>query len=656
LNTQIATPEIVFVGFQGHGKSSLIEGVLGQQYMQVGYGTTKRPLYLNIINNVKCEKPKITIKRDPILKGPEFDHDITVAISDLPDAVAKRNKVSTATADPIFVNYEYKYCCNLTLIDTPGLIKEEENAEKEEIKNIILDLVKLPSRLILCVEEAKDWDKLEMPDFAKMVDPEFTRTTFVYTKFHFELQKLTSTRQVNRFLQGGVPDATCFFCTMLSQKLHSKFTSPEEFVEKVYQSIRRDLRSLEQLQYDRSHEKSIGVLEMRQYLLNITWKKYQEEVPQILRKLRGNKAEQQRRLEKVQHQLENLSHAKMRSIASDYVVEFLQTIDKLLAGTSEGNPAVNGQTLEEEKRQFGDGDWVDSHNRIIKFDPEEWGIPYWDSKLYGGQQFERLLSEFKAVAENATLPEVTMDDIATAAGINKLNNIPNYAWAASDLAQQKSQEEFIPLLEQTCSRANFVLKRLTSIVEKIMDMRRKSRWDNSNGTVDVNNIDMYPFFTYHVKDLYNKFVDVTSKNMQAKCMDEFYGTRTIFWEYTEYADRKLPMDRSDAEETKRAVDSLARDLFERLKERITKNVLLKFYNFLLVPMQTSLWAEIQGKVTTLTDEQLDQIFEVNATRNKLEADEQNLISQIKTCSTQESQFIEAATHFSHPLYAEKSHE
>ena len=72
---------------------------------------------------------------------------------------------------------------------------------------------------------------------------------------------------------------------------------------------------------------------------------------------------------------------------------------------------------------------MDAHNKLIRFDSEEWQIPYWESKLYGGQQFERLLAEFKAVAEHQKLPEVSMDDIATAAGINKLNNIPNYAWA-----------------------------------------------------------------------------------------------------------------------------------------------------------------------------------------------------------------------------------
>ena len=33
-------------------------------------------------------------------------------------------------------------------------------------------------------------------------------------------------------------------------------------------------------------------------------------------------------------------------------------------------------------------------------------------------------------------------------------------------------------------------------------------------------------------------------------------------------------------------------------------MLLKFYNFLLVPMQAELWTEIQGAVTTLSDEQV----------------------------------------------------
>jgi hypothetical protein len=46
------------------------------------------------------------------------------------------------------------------------------------------------------------------------------------------------------------------------------------------------------------------------------------------------------------------------------------------------------------------GDWRDADFQPIRFDPVEWKIPHANSKLYGGQQFERLLAEFKAVVEH----------------------------------------------------------------------------------------------------------------------------------------------------------------------------------------------------------------------------------------------------------------
>jgi len=55
---------------------------------------TKRPMFFNIINNPKCDRPRITIKRDPLFKGPEFDHDVIVALSDLPEELQKRNKLA----------------------------------------------------------------------------------------------------------------------------------------------------------------------------------------------------------------------------------------------------------------------------------------------------------------------------------------------------------------------------------------------------------------------------------------------------------------------------------------------------------------------------------------------------------------------------------
>lgn len=199
-----------------------------------------------------------------------------------------------------------------------------------------------------------------------------------------------------------------------------------------------------------SYDANLGIYSFRRYVLNLTWKSYQESIPRILKQLRAKKAMTERKIKEVEKQLQSLDSAKLRAIASNYVVNFLQVVERLISGTSEGNPAVNGQTLDEEKNshgkgkkkftkkkpqlffsKIGDGDWVDLYNRVIRFEPEEWNIPYWDNKLYGGQQFERLLSEYSAVARNTAIGEITTDDVATATGINKLNNIPNYAWTVN---------------------------------------------------------------------------------------------------------------------------------------------------------------------------------------------------------------------------------
>jgi hypothetical protein len=46
----------------------------------------------------------------------------------------------------------------------------------------------------------------------------------------------------------------------------------------------------------------------------------------------------------------------------------------------------------------------------------------------------------------------------------------------------------------------------------------------------------------------------------------------------------MTVDRTNPEEAKNAVMALTKTLFNRIRERITNNVILKFYNFFLVPM------------------------------------------------------------------------
>ena len=153
------------------------------------------------------------MKRDPVLR--EFDHDVEVKLSDLSNEIAKRMKV--ASEEPIILQYESKNVCNMTFIDTPGLLDEDESeVSKEDRENLIVSLCKPSHRYIICVEATRDWSRMEMMNIVKKIDPELTRTTFVYSKFYSHLQTFTSTREANKFLSGTLPDAKTFFITMPS--------------------------------------------------------------------------------------------------------------------------------------------------------------------------------------------------------------------------------------------------------------------------------------------------------------------------------------------------------------------------------------------------------------------------------------------------------
>lgn len=102
-----------------------------------------------------------------------------------------------------------------------------------------------------------------------------------------------------------------------------------------------------------SYENNVGVLALRRYLLNLTWKSYQDSIPRILKQLRAKKVETDKAIGEAEKELKSLDSSRLRSIASNYVVNFLQIVERLISGTSEGNPMVNGQTLDEEKSAHG---------------------------------------------------------------------------------------------------------------------------------------------------------------------------------------------------------------------------------------------------------------------------------------------------------------
>lgn len=127
LNTSLDPPEFVFIGQNNHGKTALLEAILGHsytkdilnnpppQYLPQAHSRscrstfasithththavfvsfldpcarkpTKRPVQINLLNNPACADPKVTVKRDDFLwsKSPEFCRDVEVHTSTQP--------------------------------------------------------------------------------------------------------------------------------------------------------------------------------------------------------------------------------------------------------------------------------------------------------------------------------------------------------------------------------------------------------------------------------------------------------------------------------------------------------------------------------------------------------------------------------------------
>jgi len=718
LNVQIPVPEFVFIGTQASGKSTLLESIVGYSMNHVSDNensnngnnssnsinsqsssnvTTKRAIHISLVNNrdVK-EKPRVTLRRDLSqlegLETPHLDSDwVADNEAELEEELSLR--LSKFSPVPIFMQVEHESFMNITFIDTPGLTHPSSSLpsspsstasspvgdEKvEKMEELVLSLVRPTHRHIVCVEPANEWAQLQMFNFVKRVDPSMTRTTLVYSKFHLLLKSsLSNTAKVNRFLASKPRDAQTFFVSAFGDRVRSNCkqendddqkssTSVKLYRERVFQSYQRDRQLLDSLQFDKRFSESIGIHNLRRVIQQIAWKSYQNHIPQVLKRLRALKRDTGVKLEKLRHLLQSLDSGKLRTTATNYVVHFLQIIEKLIAGTSEGNPSVNGQTLLEEKN-YGQGEWFDSNYQEIKVEAQTWKIPYFDSRLYGGQQFERLMAEFKSVVDHIVISEVTMDDIATAAGLNRLNNIPNFAYASCDIAQQKARDILGTLIDQLCKRAVYIMKRLSNVVGKIMETRRKNSAQQQVGSGIANlstdlleasddDFERFPYFTFHVRDLYNEFVDQTAELVRDKCMDEFYCTAAIYWDLGEMQDlnKHLPNDLSDTKQIKECVVKLSSKIFDDLKSRISKNVMLKFYNFFLLPMQSSLWNTIQSTITCLSDSALAEIFEVNAVKEKLLEDEQVLKSVLEKCVEQEESFLKDSTIFSHPVQHKNS--
>ena len=184
VNEYIKLPRICSFGTQSSGKSSVLESIVGLDFLPRGDGVvTRRPLELRLCHINSGEPWAVFEER----KGKKFTDFIKVreTIEALTDEVCGKDK--NILDKPIVLNVYSQTCPDLTLVDLPGVtrvpIKGQPANIEEVTKNMCRRYADDPLTIILCVIAANsDIATSDGLKLAKEIDTTGSRTLGVLTK------------------------------------------------------------------------------------------------------------------------------------------------------------------------------------------------------------------------------------------------------------------------------------------------------------------------------------------------------------------------------------------------------------------------------------------------------------------------------------------
>ncbi|KAB2632308.1 dynamin-related protein 1E-like [Pyrus ussuriensis x Pyrus communis] len=178
-------PLVVVVGGQSSGKSSVLESIVGRDFLPRGSGiVTRRPLVLQLH---KTEEGMQEYAEFLHLEKKRFTDFSAVRreIQDETDRITGRSKQISNV--PIHLSIYSPNVVNLTLIDLPGLTKVAVEGQPEsivqDIENMVHSYVEKPNCIILAITPAnQDIATSDAIRIARLVDPTGERTFGVLTK------------------------------------------------------------------------------------------------------------------------------------------------------------------------------------------------------------------------------------------------------------------------------------------------------------------------------------------------------------------------------------------------------------------------------------------------------------------------------------------
>ncbi|KAJ7561344.1 hypothetical protein O6H91_03G024700 [Diphasiastrum complanatum] len=476
---KLPIPEIVAIGGQSDGKSSLLEALLGFRFnvREVEMGT-RRPLMLQMVHDPNATEPRCRLQEED---SDEYGPTI-VPVSNVAEAIKKRTeeylkKLHTAvSAKPIVMRAEYAYCPNLTIIDTPGFVLKAKKGDPESTPDDILAMVKglaAPQhRLLLFLQQSSvEWCSSLWLDVVRAIDPSLQRTIIVVSKFDNRLMEFSERWEVDKYFSAGgyLGDiAQPFFVALPKDKV---FATNEDFrsqIANVDMEVMHHLR--ENVVGGFNEEKysaHVGFRNLRRYLEIELQRRYREAAPSTLALL-------ERRCEEVASELASADAklvaaadvVSLRRAAMSHAAAISKHVGALLHGAAEPDPADWGLTSDEERSSSGVSKWP---GLLTDIRPPNAGL-----KLYGGAAFDRVLKEFQCAACSIEFPSISREKVANML-LAHGGRAGGLEFTAAEIACATAQSWLGPLLDTACDRLAHVLYNLFDLAMERIHLQEKSK-------------------------------------------------------------------------------------------------------------------------------------------------------------------------------------
>eukprot|EP00635_Sarcinochrysidales_sp_CCMP3193_P000485 CAMPEP_0118903590 /NCGR_PEP_ID=MMETSP1166-20130328/8393_1 /TAXON_ID=1104430 /ORGANISM="Chrysoreinhardia sp, Strain CCMP3193" /LENGTH=905 /DNA_ID=CAMNT_0006842821 /DNA_START=16 /DNA_END=2733 /DNA_ORIENTATION=+ len=389
----IRPPAVVVVGAQSCGKSALIEALMGFQFNEVGGGTrTRRPISLRMKYSADCDEPKCYVRDERFYTEDAVDLRQVQAFVQAENRRLENDAHRSFEKKDIDVRVEYRYCPNLVLVDTPGLLAYSDDVDSAKWKRQALEAVelalekcKVKEHVLLCVEDSADWavDSVARK-LCRRADPEGRRTILVNTKLDTKLVQFSRRQDVLDFLKAkhlttkkkallGGP----FFTSVPAGRVTTSssrqgfddddddddevifdFKSDAEYRAAVERASASDLSLIRSRVGSSSSgdvfdQDRVGVSALRLFLERYVDSAYRSNVAKVLPELEAERQRVTRKLRDARQELDHLSPRRLKRSAEAVADTFCRSLAAAVAGAVAAPPTEFGEHLADERVAAG---------------------------------------------------------------------------------------------------------------------------------------------------------------------------------------------------------------------------------------------------------------------------------------------------------------